>query len=82
MNGEQTQTEALSTDRSAEINGRDMAYPCNGPNAPAYGLTKRELFAAMAMQGMFTFSGPGVVFKEYAVDAVHAADALLKELAK
>ena len=50
----------------------------------APGLTKRELFAAMAMQGIAsnpnaaTIEGPDVV----AGAAVEAADALLAELAK
>ena len=59
------------------------AFPTLGPLA-ATGLTKRELFAAMAMQGIAsnpnaaTTEGPDVV----AGAAVEAADALLAELAK
>lgn len=61
------------------------------PNDPAYpsreyfcGLTKRELFAAMAMQGFAACQG---VFEEWlpkqtAQQAVCIADALLSELAK
>ncbi len=67
----------------------DNSYSPN-PYSPAfpllnhYGLTKRELFAAMAMQGIAsnpnaaTTEGPDVV----AGAAVEAADALLAELAK
>lgn len=47
------------------------------------GLTKRELFAAMAMQGMLTtlvWSESGD--QRVAQDAVKLADALLKELEK
>ena len=59
------------------------AFPIPGPLF-ATGLTKRELFAAMAMQGIAsnpnaaTTEGPDVV----AGAAVEAADALLAELAK
>lgn len=48
-----------------------------------YGLTKRELFAAMAMQGIFAH---GYVMPNESAEAadcaVRAADCLLKELAK
>lgn len=49
------------------------------------GLTKRELFAAMAMQGILACSLPALTPdtpEDCAVDAVHYADALLAELAK
>ncbi len=64
-------------------NDNAPAYPCMSYSAPS-GLTKRELFAAMAMQGIAsnpnaaTTEGPDVV----AGAAVEAADALLAELAK
>lgn len=74
-------------------NGNDMAFPVvlettRTPNdSEQLGLTKRELFAAMAMQGIS--ANPnffGTLFQQnpraaadYAVDA---ADALLAELAK
>ena len=46
------------------------------------GLTKRELFAAMAMQGIRSDpNGPGLA-ERIAEEAVQIADALLKELAK
>lgn len=50
------------------------------------GLTKREHFAAMAMQGMSShpeFYGTSTAFAEnIARDSVKLADALLKELSK
>ena len=48
------------------------------------GLTKRELFAAMAMQGMVANERLATQFTDelLAADAVEAADALLIELAK
>lgn len=66
-----------------EQNATEPAFPCNGPNAPAYGLTKREEFAKAAMQGicaseLFMDSTPAALAKE----AVLLADALLQELAK
>jgi len=49
----------------------------------AYGLTKRELFAAMSMQGQIAYSGPGSYSQETMVkEAVSNADALLAELEK
>lgn len=66
--------------------GNEAAYP-RQKNAvpgdfiePQLGLTKRELFAAMAMQGMLANSIPGEHHRAYAVDSVKHADALLKEL--
>lgn len=46
-------------------------------------LTKREGFAAMAMQGLIAEAGDlGLRFEEIAHDSVSAADALLAELSK
>ena len=58
----------------------DHSVDCPGHSVP--GLTKRELFAAMAMQGML--SRPGLVICDVIVAAacVESADALLAELAK
>lgn len=55
----------------------------NGWGTPEVGLTKREHFAAMFMQGLISAWGQHDVtdFGEIASDAVMAADALLKELA-
>jgi len=48
------------------------------------GLSKREHFAAMAMQGLLSSFGNHDItdYSEIASDAVMAADALLKELNK
>lgn len=47
------------------------------------GLTKREYFAAMAMQGLLTCAmDTGASISEFAEDSVVAADALLAELEK
>lgn len=65
----------------------EPAFPVHGrPHAPGAildGLTKREYFAALAMQGMCglpsgSYSYPG----QLAIEAVETADALLAELAK
>lgn len=47
-------------------------------------LTKRELFAAMAMQGLLSDYNQHDMtdYKDFAHDAVMCADALLKELNK
>ena len=66
------------------MNGNDAAYPNNFvPERynPEFGLTKRELFAAMAMQGILlsdrATSAEGRVYH-----AVKHADALIAELSK
>jgi len=49
----------------------------------SYGLTKRELFAMMAMQGILSDSGRSARrHDEWAKDAVRLADELIKELEK
>lgn len=72
-------------------NGNDGAYARAGSwltsedgDPGEQGLTKRELFAAMAMQGMFTnelLSG-SEENANIAKDAVSAADALIEALNK
>ena len=58
-----------------KTNGSDRAYQNTENNSD--GLTKRELFAAMAMQGMLSFS----VYEEYLNElAVYCADELIEEL--
>ena len=61
-------------------NGENPAYP-----VPEYtqvsGLTKRELFAAMAMQGLLAHDSDRRI-AYIADDAVEAADALIAELNK
>lgn len=44
------------------------------------GLSKRELFAAMAMQGIVTGTKGDAFYNHVATDAVNYADALLKAL--
>ena len=44
------------------------------------GLTKREMFAMAAMQGLCAHSGDYHTFADMASDAVNYADALLAEL--
>ena len=69
-------------------NGAQMAYPGEGPNSQGYGLTKRELFAAMMLQGILPTmpdlkakpgSGP-ITERHLAEQAVVFADALLTAL--
>jgi hypothetical protein len=67
------------------MNGRDMAFPALDtsytPNGTIQlGLTKRELFAAMAMQGMLGDPERGGPPVDYAHGAVECADALLTAL--
>ena len=79
--------EQMSEDQHALIdeavkNGNCLVYPgSEGWNGT---LTKRELFAAMIMQGLASNSIPGGHREagRQAQEAVHKADALLKELAK
>ena len=58
------------------VNYQDASY-----NPECQGLTKREYFAAMAMQG-FCSTGNYANGQDVAYDAVRVADALLEELAK
>lgn len=51
-------------------------------HSPCDGLTKRELFAAMAMQGLLAFQGQKISPSDVANDAVVNADALLDLLAE
>jgi hypothetical protein len=62
--------------------GNAQVFPLSlGDNFNSFGLSKRELFAAMAMQGIAAGDVTGTVMN-VAADAVALADALLKELAK
>lgn len=67
-------------------NGNDMAFPVDYTQTPnntyQLGLTKRELFAGMAMQGIISSLDMKVPNTDVAVAAVKMADQLLKELAK
>ena len=62
----------------------DATQPAGCPNsaAPASTMSKREMLAGMAMQGLLAspeYCGSKTVYAEH---AVQYADALLKELAK
>lgn len=79
---------------SAESNGRMPVHAVlsDGMHAPYDGITKRELFAAMAMQGIVTGigtygaptsrDGSPITEAHIAQQAIEFADVLLKELAK
>ena len=73
----------------AKSNGVYPVYPgqpLNGSGEPMaeyyYGISKRELFAAMAMQGMRADHSATGMPEEIAKESVRLADALLKELEK
>jgi hypothetical protein len=60
----------------------EPAYPpFHDPNTHCFGLTKRELFAAMAMQGLMCYLQE-IEVKALAHNAVMSADALISELNK
>lgn len=61
----------------------DFAYP-SGSLAETYGLglTKREYFAAMALQGILSRERPISSYQVAAEDAVGFADALIEALNK
>lgn len=59
-------------------NPNDPSSPCN--RLEFLGLTKRELFAAMAMQGLCVVSGRYSQPEALAADAVTRADTLIAEL--
>ena len=60
------------------MSGDELAYPWGEHGVRFGGLTKRELFAAMAMQGMV--GRTDLLNHERAAYAVDAADCLLAEL--
>jgi hypothetical protein len=60
--------------------GNDAAYPLMGKISASAGLTKRELFAAMAMQGLLSNNTQEGYWHEFAKRAVDAADALIEAL--
>jgi hypothetical protein len=65
------------------INVVDGEYAANALAANLTGLTKRELFAAMAIQGLIIRSyGEPIAPQATAHFAVEYADALLEELSK
>ncbi len=60
-------------------NGEQRAFPADARTHTDGGLTKREYFAGLAMQGMARIEGN---VEDIAHDAVKIADALLAELRK
>ena len=62
---------------------RNVISPALGTKMPEgylLGLTKREYFAAMCMQGLVSKVNGSYLFKDMAQDALRTADALLDEL--
>jgi hypothetical protein len=55
-------------------------HPDGGINPPNDGLTKREYFAAMALQGLLTNNNKDYVY--FVISAVEFADDLIEELSK
>jgi hypothetical protein len=67
------------------MNGNDLAHPVKYLHDEDFfclgGLTKRELFAAMAMQGLMSSRNlQGVAFETVAQISTMAADALIERL--
>ena len=66
------------------MNGNDPVYPSYffpEQYNPEFGLTKRELIAAMAMQGLMSSRNlQGVAFETVAQISTMAADALIERL--
>ena len=63
------------------MKGNDNAFPSSPDKyEPEFGLTKRELIAAMAMQGLLATPGEYEHAKTIAQWAVDQADALIERL--
>ena len=63
------------------VDSNDGAFACASDNGYQQGLTKREYFASMAMQGMFSQHGFLLKdTKELSQIAVKCADSLIKAL--
>ncbi len=70
---------------TAHTIGSEPAYPCDGPNCVAYGMTIRQEFAKAAMQGILAHTRDVrwvMPPEQVAKLAVQHADALLAALAK
>lgn len=70
-------------------NGKNCAFPSQDSNKYYHGLTKREYFAAIAMQGLLASPNFKIdvqssvsVSEQFAISATKYADALLAELDK
>lgn len=61
------------------MRGAEQSFTNQSPHELPTGLTKREYFAGLAMQGM---ASSDLTYEDIAHDAVKMADALLKELDK
>lgn len=65
--------------------GNEPAYPSEHPDKPykeIMGLTKREYFSVLVMQGLISDGDSRGTADDFALSAVLFADALLKELEK
>lgn len=63
----------------------DLAYPKAGEPDPRFnGLSKREFYAAMAMQGFLASptTRAGALYSDIAWASVQMADALIEDLSK
>lgn len=60
--------------------GEDYAHPCEGEDWREQGLTKREYFAAAAMQGILSRAMELETYGYYAKCAVVQAEALIAAL--
>jgi hypothetical protein len=65
-------------ERKAKENGMDFAFP----DEFSKGLTKREWFAGMALQGLLGNSDLYVDIESKVPEAIAFADAILKQLAE
>lgn len=61
------------------MRGAEQSFSNQSPHELPMGLTKREYFTGLAMQGM---AMSGLKFEDIAHDAVKMADAVLAELEK
>ena len=77
MNNSDMPAMPLTGDAYTDINGGQY---CEGRVEDGMGLTKREHFAGLAMQGLIAADNKGA--HRIAHDAVNLADALLAELDK
>lgn len=63
-------------------NPNDCAFPFDRNKIIVGGLTKREYFAAMALQGILADNRNNDNEKNYAIVAIRLADALIEQLNK
>jgi hypothetical protein len=71
----------MKQEKNAEQNAYPVTIEDNGtPSVTHLGVTKREYFAAMAMQGLCACPDLAVSRVELAEESVKQADALLKAL--